>query len=218
MADMESKGGEAQTVDSSAQARGCLDLDSEARMRQLAIRAKSRSVRLAEFFDGRKGSEAKKKRGLPAARLRGAARRVGTTFALPDALQGGYGSIFLSYARQDYRIAERLVALLRSGGVVVRWDQDLIAGKPFEEQIEVEIKRANAVVVLWSRSAVKSRFVRDEARLALASDKLIATFAPGFDASKLPLGFGSIHAIPVGNSEQLRMALARYAINMTNHP
>ncbi|HXV00451.1 MAG TPA: TIR domain-containing protein [Caulobacteraceae bacterium] len=74
--------------------------------------------------------------------------------------------IFISYARDDQSIAETYAKALGAHGLSVWWDAALRSGEAYDEVIEAALKRAKAVVVLWSSRSVASRWVRAEATLA----------------------------------------------------
>ncbi|HXF53288.1 MAG TPA: toll/interleukin-1 receptor domain-containing protein [Hyphomicrobiaceae bacterium] len=120
--------------------------------------------------------------------------------------------IFISYSHQDFDIVRGLVARLRSGGASVDWDQDFIGGEDFDQAIVGAIEAARCVIVVWSPASVLSPYVRDEARRAQRASKLITTYVAGFDLADVPLGFGSLHAIPVDDATRLRASLAARGI------
>ena len=74
--------------------------------------------------------------------------------------------IFLSYSREDQITARRYAEALKAEGFNVWWDQALDAGESFDKVTEQALKDAKAVVVLWSRRSVDSRWVRAEATQA----------------------------------------------------
>jgi TolB-like protein/tetratricopeptide (TPR) repeat protein len=74
--------------------------------------------------------------------------------------------IFLSYCREDQPVARHFAAGLEREGFSVWWDQALSAGEAFDKSTEKALKDARAVVVLWSKHSVESRWVRSEATLA----------------------------------------------------
>lgn len=74
--------------------------------------------------------------------------------------------IFLSYSRDDQATARRFAQGLKDEGFEVWWDQTLHSGDPYDRITEQALKDAKAVVVLWSRSSVESRWVRAEATIA----------------------------------------------------
>ena len=74
--------------------------------------------------------------------------------------------IFLSYCREDQPVAIHFAQGLEREGFSVWWDQALSAGEAFDKTTEKALKDARAVVVLWSKASVDSRWVRSEATLA----------------------------------------------------
>lgn len=74
--------------------------------------------------------------------------------------------IFLSYNREDQAIARRYADALTREGFEVWWDVGLKTGEAYDEVTENALRAAKAVVVLWSKKSVASRWVRAEATLA----------------------------------------------------
>jgi TolB-like protein/Flp pilus assembly protein TadD len=74
--------------------------------------------------------------------------------------------IFLSYGHDDLSTASRFAEGFEREGFTVWWDASLRTGEAFDAAIESALKSAKAVVVLWSRTSVQSRWVRAEATLA----------------------------------------------------
>jgi adenylate cyclase len=74
--------------------------------------------------------------------------------------------IFLSYNREDQAVARRFAEAFQTQGLDVWWDTALRSGEPYDQITEKALREAKAVVVLWSRRSVESRWVRAEATLA----------------------------------------------------
>jgi TolB-like protein/Flp pilus assembly protein TadD len=74
--------------------------------------------------------------------------------------------IFLSYNREDQATARRFAEGFEREGFNVWWDVTLRSGEAYDEVTEKALREARAVVVLWSRKSVESRWVRAEATLA----------------------------------------------------
>jgi len=74
--------------------------------------------------------------------------------------------IFLSYNREDAEVARRFAEGFEAQGFDVWWDQALRSGEAYDEVTEAALRNAKAVVVLWSKKSVVSRWVRAEATLA----------------------------------------------------
>jgi hypothetical protein len=98
--------------------------------------------------------------------------------------------IFLSYSREDQGIARRFAEGLSREGFSVWWDQSLNAGEDFDRVTEQALADAQAVVVLWSRRAVDSRWVRAEATEAKAKNRLVPVM---IEPCKRPILFELTH-------------------------
>ena len=97
--------------------------------------------------------------------------------------------VFVSYARTDEAMAERVADALRADGYDVWRDDQLPAHRAYADVIEERLKAAKAVVVLWSAEAAKSQWVRAEADAARTSGTLVQATA---DSSLPPLPFNQI--------------------------
>ncbi len=100
--------------------------------------------------------------------------------------------VFLSYASPDRPIAERLARAIQQAGLSVWWDRHIKGGHEFTRDIEQQLESARHVLVLWSKEAVNSRWVRDEASVAADSKRLVAATIDGTPA---PLGFRQFQTI-----------------------
>jgi len=78
----------------------------------------------------------------------------------------GVKDVFISYAHDDREIARRFADALEADGFSVWWDDSLRSGEAYDQVIEQALRDARAVVVLWSKKSVDSRWVRAEATLA----------------------------------------------------
>ena len=97
--------------------------------------------------------------------------------------------VFISYARDDQAVAARVAKGLQAAGYDVWWDADLPAHRAYSEVIERNLDEAKAVVVLWSKTAAKSQWVRAEADFARNAGKLVQA---AVDGSIPPLPFNQI--------------------------
>lgn len=98
--------------------------------------------------------------------------------------------VFISYKREDRRMAERLSIALEQLGFSVWWDFDLLSGDQYRRAIRAVIDQCKAAIVLWSVRAIDSDFVMDEATYAKGQGKLCPA---RIDAVDLPFGFGQTH-------------------------
>ena len=97
--------------------------------------------------------------------------------------------VFISYARADQAVARRIAKGLQAAGFDVWWDADLPAHRAYSEVIERNLEDAKAVVVLWSKTAAQSQWVRAEADFARNAGKLVQATV---DGSIPPLPFNQI--------------------------
>jgi TolB-like protein len=94
--------------------------------------------------------------------------------------------IFLSYNREDQAVAKRFAEAFEADGLSVWWDVTLRSGEAYDQVTEDALRSAKAVVVLWSRRSVESRWVRAEATLADRNRTLIPA---RIEACDLPIMF-----------------------------
>jgi TolB-like protein len=69
--------------------------------------------------------------------------------------------------------AQRFAVALEREGFSVWWDQALNPGEAYDHVTEKALREAKAVIVLWSRKSVESRWVRAEATLAERNKTLV---------------------------------------------
>ena len=81
--------------------------------------------------------------------------------------------IFLSYNREDHVTARRFAEVFEAQGFNVWWDATLRSGEAYDEVTEKALREAKAVVVLWSKRSVVSRWVRSEATVADRNKTLV---------------------------------------------
>ena len=81
--------------------------------------------------------------------------------------------IFLSYSRDDKATARRFAEGFEREGLSVWWDATLNPGEAYDKVTEKALEEARAVVVLWSKKSVDSRWVRSEATQANANGTLV---------------------------------------------
>lgn len=101
-------------------------------------------------------------------------------------------SIFLSYARDDAAKAARIAAALENDGHKVWWDRNIHAGSRFSKEIDLALRSAELVVVLWSKSSIESAWVQDEAAAGRDSGRLIPVL---IDRIEPPLGFRQYQSV-----------------------
>jgi TolB-like protein len=94
--------------------------------------------------------------------------------------------IFISYARSSERTAAAVQESLAQLGYAVWRDDALPIHRSYPQVIEERLKAAKAVVVLWSKDAAASDWVRAEADVARADGKLVQV---SLDATLPPIPF-----------------------------
>ena len=99
--------------------------------------------------------------------------------------------LFISYAREDRGTAERLASALTMHGWSVWWDRHIPAGRRFDEVIAERLAAANCVLALWSKAAVHSEWVVEEAETARERGVFLPVM---IEEVEPPLGFRRIHA------------------------
>jgi TolB-like protein/Flp pilus assembly protein TadD len=98
----------------------------------------------------------------------------------------GAADIFLSYNREDQATARRFAEAFEREGLSVWWDQTLRSGEAYDQVTEKALREARAVVVLWSKKSVESRWVRAEATLADRNRTLVPAM---IEACERPIMF-----------------------------
>jgi adenylate cyclase len=98
--------------------------------------------------------------------------------------------VFVSYARADKARVAPLVAAIEAKGWSVWWDPEISPGQEFDDQIDVALQAAKAVLVVWTPISVVSRWVRGEARDAAERGILVPV---RFDQARLPIDVRAIH-------------------------
>jgi hypothetical protein len=106
--------------------------------------------------------------------------------------------VFISYAREDRGVCEAVAKALKALKLEVWYDTELQSGSRYDEVIEAKLQESKAAIVLWSKNAVESQWVKDEARFAKKRNVLVVVRLDGCD---LPLGFGGLHSERLSGAE-----------------
>ena len=101
-------------------------------------------------------------------------------------------TVFVSYSRADQKRALPVIKALEAAGLQVWWDGLLEGGDTFLPTTEAALENADAVVVLWSKTAVESHWVRDEATRGREKNRLVPVT---IDGTHPPLGFRQLQTI-----------------------
>ena len=125
--------------------------------------------------------------------------------------------IFLSYAHDDRERARPLVAQLEARKWSVWWDRRILPGQHWPEVIQKALGKCRAVVVIWTRRSVKSRWVRLEAGAGSEIDGLVPIRLDRLDEADVPLEFRHIQAADLadwdGGSDHPELAAAFLALD-----
>jgi tetratricopeptide (TPR) repeat protein len=97
--------------------------------------------------------------------------------------------VFISYARSTARFAKAAAEALSSAGYSVWFDEDLPAHRAYADVISERLDEAKAVLVLWSREAAASHWVRSEANRAREKGILVQA---SVDGTRPPMPFDQI--------------------------
>ncbi len=84
--------------------------------------------------------------------------------------------IFISYKQEDRKHAHAIAEMFATHGYDVWWDISLLPGQKYENEIYSVIKKAKAVVVLWTPSSVSSDWVKAETTLAMERGILVPSW------------------------------------------
>lgn len=117
--------------------------------------------------------------------------------------------VFISYAREDQAVAQKLAENLKSRGFKVWWDTELVGSDDYYEVILGALTKARAAIVIWTKASVKSNFVRDEARFALHKKKLITTKSSSIEMDDIPFGFQGQHTEDLAESDKIIRAIEK---------
>jgi uncharacterized protein YaaW (UPF0174 family) len=77
----------------------------------------------------------------------------------------------------------------------VWWDEELVPEGLYSEHITKHVTDATAVVVVWSKEATQSIWVRSEASEAVKQGKLVNACVAGFNLVEIPKPFEQIHCV-----------------------
>lgn len=106
--------------------------------------------------------------------------------------------VFISYARSAEADVRLIVEWLEDAGYSVWWDRQLLANRPFSDVIQEKLDAADVVLVLWSKDAAASEWVRAEADTARRSKKLVQA---SIDGTSPPLPFNQFHCQQIRTSK-----------------
>ena len=97
--------------------------------------------------------------------------------------------VFISYAQSDERLAEKIAESLKQAGIAIRdYRQEILPGELWSEKASQALRDSDAMVVLLTPEAARSKQVRSEIDYALSRDT--------FKNRLIPVVVGSPDRIP----------------------
>jgi outer membrane protein OmpA-like peptidoglycan-associated protein len=104
--------------------------------------------------------------------------------------------VFLSYARVDREVAERVKAGLEAAGLSVFFDvEGLDGGDVFPDVLDREVKGAGAVISLWSPHSLSRPWVKQECSIGLKRKCLIPLAIAPLGDLDVPVAFEGLQQI-----------------------
>ena len=99
--------------------------------------------------------------------------------------------VFISYKRTERPRVQLIESMLREEELSVWFDARLEvgSGEGFDSEIEREVTSAGSVLVCWTAEALKSVYVRAEAKKGLERDVLVPVF---LEPCSLPIPFNAV--------------------------
>jgi hypothetical protein len=124
--------------------------------------------------------------------------------------------IFISYSRKDKVLADEFVRELKTYGLSVWYDEYIDGEKAFQDEILKKLQESALVIVLWSKSSVKSRYVIDETNFAADKNKLLSISIDNISEKDIPIGMRGKNIIKYKQKEKILTSIAEYGIYI-NH-
>lgn len=115
--------------------------------------------------------------------------------------------VFISYSQRTAEPTKVLVEQLKAKGIAVWWDTSLTSGQRFDDVIRKELEAADAAIVIWTPESIKSQYVKIEAGIAYAWDKLITVRTADLPFGDIPGPFRSLHTELVTDIDRIIIAL-----------
>ncbi len=93
--------------------------------------------------------------------------------------------VFISYSRKDKAFVERFDVSMRDQGLIVWYDKHIKSGHDWDDVLEKEILQADYMILVLSKTSVKSKNVKDE--LSFAEQHGVAVHPIRIEECHLPL-------------------------------
>ena len=112
--------------------------------------------------------------------------------------------VFMSYARVDHQIADRIAASLIDADCNVWWDALLVPGDIFDEKIQEVVSTAKIIVGVLSPNSLASDWVRWELSQAITNGlHVIPILTKGVEPEDLAPPLSLVHAIVLPDLEEV---------------
>lgn len=118
------------------------------------------------------------------------------------------GEVFVSYARADLDIRDRMRSWIEAEGWLPVADVQIPHGADWDKWIRSAIGNARCVVFLWTKHSAASDPVRHEYLLAREQSKDISVIVDSISPLDLPMGAASRQVLNLSNSSWPREALS----------
>jgi hypothetical protein len=115
--------------------------------------------------------------------------------------------VFISYSKLRPEPAKTLAGQLAGKGIEVWWDSSLKAGQAFNDVIREQLGEVDAAIVIWTPESVESQYVKMEAGIAYAWEKLITVRTADLPIKDIPAPFRDLHADIVTDVDKVMIAL-----------
>jgi hypothetical protein len=108
-------------------------------------------------------------------------------------------AVFLAYAPADRDLASRVIRGLTAAGIEAWWDEAM-PGVDWRQALERQAGELGAIIALWTPAAREDASIKDAARLALPTGKLLNVTMGGASAP-FPYGSGDCVSLDDWNGE-----------------
>jgi hypothetical protein len=103
--------------------------------------------------------------------------------------------IFISYANEDTDFAKRLAGAFEGQGWSVWWDKQIPPGMDYAHVIEAAVNAAQCIVVLWSQTSIRSRWVHTEAAVGADRNIVATVIIDATPGEQIPFEFRRLQAV-----------------------
>ena len=108
-------------------------------------------------------------------------------------------SAFISYSHLDRPLARRISRVFDSFGLLHWWDDKLALSTRWSAELDHRLNSATSIVVLWTVASSSSDWVKREASVGAAANKLVQF---RFGKASLPDEFAPLQAAEAPNWEE----------------